>query len=133
MRSTISAIAISSVCLCVVGYEAAAQVKESELTELQKSAKQFIEYMEKGKFEKATKDYDEAMKKAMPADKLDETWKKVLSQVGSFKKQTAYRTVKIKEYDAVLVTCEFENQTLDIRVVYNSKKQVSGLQFLPSK
>lgn len=131
MRFT--SIAVVMFVVCVLGSTGAGQEKEGKLSDVEKSAKRFIEHMDKGEFEKATKDYDEAMQKALPADKLGETWKTVIAQVGALKKQAGYRTQKIKEFDAVLATCEFEKATLDVRVVFNSKKQISGLQFVPSK
>ena len=133
MRKCILASALVVSFLFAPLFAALGQGKDTNLSDLEKSAKQFVEFLEKGEFDKATKDYDEAMQKALPADKLKETWKTVLGQVGAFKKQVSYRTQKIEKYDVVLVTCEFEKLSLDVRVVFNDKKQVSGLQFLPSK
>src|SRR5262249_51672131 len=106
MRKCILASILVSGFVFATWHEAAGQGKDSKLSDLEKSAKQFIEYLENGEFDKATKDYDEAMQKALPAEKLKETWKAVTGQVGALKKQLAYRTVKIQEFDAVLATCE---------------------------
>ena len=80
MRFTSSAVAIALALFWVTGHAAIGQDKESKLSDLEKSAKQFVEFLEKGEFEKATKDYDEAMQKALPADKLGETWKALIAR-----------------------------------------------------
>ena len=43
------------------------------------------------------------------------------------------RTEKVDKYDVVIVTCQFEKMALDVRVVFNADKQVTGLNFRPAK
>jgi dienelactone hydrolase len=106
---------------------------EQEQTHLKTLAKAFVEHLSKGEFAKATKNYDTAMEKALPADKLEETWKSLIAQVGAFKRQTGLRTEHAAKYEIVFVTCEFEKASLDARVVFNSDKQITGLFFSESK
>jgi len=92
----------------------------------------FVELLTSGQFPAATETFDETMKNALPADKLQELWESTVSQMGPFKKQLGARTEKQADFDIVLVTCEFEQGTLDVKVVYNTEKQVAGLFFTPT-
>jgi hypothetical protein len=93
---------------------------------------EFVELLANQQFSAATESFDETMKDALPPEKLEETWKLTISQMGPFKQQIGLRTEKQLGYDIVLITCEFEKGHLDIKVVYNDKKQVAGLFFVPT-
>lgn len=92
--------------------------------------KQFVVLLMKEDFLNATKNFDSTMKKAMPADKLRQIWKGLIAQVGPFKNQKSVRTEKYQEFDLVFVTCQFEKTTLDIKVVFNTAHQISGMWFV---
>ena len=49
---------------------------------LDKTARAFVDLLDKGEFEKAAADFDEAMLRALPARKLKETWGKVVGDAG---------------------------------------------------
>ena len=104
--------------------------KECDLTDL---AKEFVELLSKEDFSNAVKKFDEKMKKVMTPEKLQITWKSLISKIGPYKKQVDVRTEKDKQHDIVFVTCEFEKTTIDIKVVFNSEKQIAGLWFVPSQ
>ena len=59
-------------------------------TLFEKTAKAFVALLDKGEFERATCDFDEAMLKALPADKLKGAWEKVVGDAGAFKKQLVH-------------------------------------------
>ena len=92
-------------------------------------AKTFVEQMNKGDFKAATEPFDDAMRQAMPSDKLRETWQALLGQVGAFKQQTGTHTAKAPGYDIVFVTCQFTLASIDVRVVFDSHKKIGGLFF----
>jgi len=94
-------------------------------------AKQFVSSLEKGDYEAAVKNFDETMIQAAPPDKIKQVWEAVQNQVGSFKRQKGIHTESISQYDIVYVTCEFEKTDLDIKVVFNKKKQIAGQFFTP--
>jgi dienelactone hydrolase len=97
-----------------------------------KSAEALVAALAKGDFAAAGKDFDGAMKKALPEAKLKETWEAIQKQVGPFKKQLGVRTEAGGKYQFVYVTCRFEKMDLDARVVFEGEK-VAGLQFRPAK
>ncbi|UCF42875.1 MAG: DUF3887 domain-containing protein, partial [Planctomycetota bacterium] len=94
-------------------------------------AGEFVELLVKGNFSAATKNFDATMRQAMPPERLADVWKGLVGQSGVFKEQIGTRTEKTPGFDIVYVTCEFEKGPLDIKVVYDSKRQVSGLWFVP--
>jgi len=100
---------------------------------IETQAKDLVSLLENGDYEKAVENFDETMKKALPAEKLLRVWNSVIAQVGAFVEQTAGRKEKILGYDVVFVTCKFENSLLDAKVVFNQRKQISGLFFVPSQ
>jgi dienelactone hydrolase len=98
---------------------------------LVEKAQALLDALAAGKFEAAGKDFDEAMKKALPPDKLEVTWKRLGGQLGAFKKPGPARVTKTGKYDVVVIPCEFEKVTLDARVAFSADKRVSGLGFVP--
>lgn len=104
---------------------------EGEITDL---ADDFISSMVNGDYEQAVDDYfDATMKRAMPANTLAETWETLLEQVGQYEGEVSKRTEEADGYDVVIATTKFQNAFIDIRVVYNSDKRISGLWFQPAQ
>jgi len=96
------------------------------------AARALVAALEKQDFDTAVSDFDAAMKKALPPDKLKATWKGILAQAGAFKSQGAARTEKLDKYDVVLVPCEFEKASLEARIVFDADNKVAGLFFRPA-
>jgi fermentation-respiration switch protein FrsA (DUF1100 family) len=106
---------------------AAADDKPADL----EAARAFLTDLARGEFGAATRNFDDTMKKALPADKLAAIWKDVQKQVGAFKKQAGARTEKLDKYEIVIVTCEFEKTSLWARVVFDRQGRITGLRFMP--
>src|SRR6516225_5854040 len=94
-------------------------------------AEAFVAAHAKGDFAAAMKAFDDVMKKASPADKMEAVWKQVQQQVGPFQKQLRTRTEKTGKYDIVCVTCQFEKMPLDVRVVFTRDGQITGYSIRP--
>ena len=95
-------------------------------------ARALVSEMAAGQFEKAIEPFDPIMKHALPADKLKEVWDGLTKQYGPFQRATAATTEKVQQYEVVYVTCEFQKGTLDAKVVFTQKNEVTGLFFIPS-
>src|SRR5438105_664259 len=89
-------------------------------------AKAFVELMSRGEFAKAVEPFDEAMQKAMPADKLKETWAALIEKIGAFKEATGTRSEMRGKYEMIFVTCTFEKMKLDLRVAFDTDHKISG-------
>lgn len=94
-------------------------------------AKTVVEQLTSGQFEALTTRFDSTLKAALPVSKLRETWAQVLTQAGAFQRQTGVRSEKAENYDVVFVTCAFEKAPLEVKVVFNSSKEIAGLFITP--
>ena len=104
----------------------------STQTDAKSKATTFIDQLAKRDFANAIKSFDEKMKAALPADKLESTWDVVLLQAGAFKRLGNIRTMPAGDYDVVEVTCEFQKATVDVRVTFDKAGQIAGVFFLPA-
>jgi dienelactone hydrolase len=96
------------------------------------AGKNFVDLLAKGDFTNAVARYDATMATALPEPKLREAWDTLQSQAGRFRRQLRARAEKDREYDIVLVTCQFEKAMLDAKVVFDASGKVAGLFFLPT-
>jgi dienelactone hydrolase len=94
-------------------------------------AKQFVSDMAESN-KNAALNFDTTMKAQLSEVKLQEIWKGVISQYGKYNEQVGTRSKKNGVYDIIYVTTLFDNNLLDIKVVFNSNKQIAGLFFMPS-
>lgn len=95
--------------------------------------KKFVDLIAKGEFSRAVENFDSVMTRAMPEEKLKQVWQTVVKQAGRFKKQTGARTEILPKYEIVYITCQFEKGPLDVKVVFNREKQITGLWFVPTQ
>src|SRR5262245_60750592 len=84
-----------------------AEEKKAEAARVAK-AKGLVEALFKEDWAAAGKDFDAAMKKALPEAKLKEIPAKLKGAVGAFRKQLGTRTETAGKYEVVYVTCDFE-------------------------
>jgi dienelactone hydrolase len=101
-------------------------------TKLETKARAFVTAFTKEDFNAATAEYDEAMQKALPAEKLGDLGKTLVKQVGPFQKQGEAATEKVGKYDVVWITCEYEKATLYARLVFTAEGKITGLSFRPT-
>ena len=101
--------------------------------ELVQQAQEFVDLMTKGEFSKATRNFDSVMIKAIPEEKLEQVWQAIIKQAGKFIARKGVRTEEMPEFDIVYVTCQFENTSLDVKVVFSNDKKITGLWFVPAQ
>ncbi|HUT03480.1 MAG TPA: DUF3887 domain-containing protein [bacterium] len=97
--------------------------------ELVHLAKGFVEQMSGKDYDAAVACFDERLRAALTAKELKKTWEKMLSAHGRFIGQIKTRTEKSGEFDIVYVTVQFKKSILDVKVVFNQDRRVSGLWF----
>ncbi len=115
---------------CFLGFSSSALAAEPD-PGLSAIAKSVVEQMVNGQFEALTTRFDATMKAGWPVSKLKETWGQVLTQAGAFQRQTGIRSEKVQNYDVFFVTCAFEKSPLDVKVVFNSSKEIASLFIAP--
>ncbi len=106
---------------------------QDESAEFVATARGFVELLAKKDFAGAVSRFDDTMKTAMPQPKLEETWSALLTQAGAFKQQVKTTPEKRGNYTVVHVLSEFQNSSIDIRVVLDVQKRVAGLFFAPGE
>lgn len=125
-------IVLSAVASTAYASSSALRREPQQVSEVTKLAEEFLGLLNEGKFAEAVKNFDETMTRAMPADRLESTWKTVLLNAGQFKKRLGTATDKVQGYDIVILTCEMEKSPVDVRVVFNASKQIAGLSVTAS-
>jgi uncharacterized protein DUF3887 len=103
-----------------------------QATDLSAAGSRFVDLLAKKDFAAAETRFDPTMKSVLPEARLRAVWEDLLSQAGPYQKQLRTRMTKQAGYDVVLVTCQFEGKPLDMKVVYDSQKRVTGLFYLPA-
>ncbi|MFZ0033853.1 MAG: alpha/beta fold hydrolase [Sedimentisphaerales bacterium] len=111
----------------------AVQGAEAEPKSIETLAKDLVSALASGDCKKATENFDETMKKALPAEKLQEAWNSLIAQFGPFVEQAGTLREKVLQYDVIFVTCKFEKGALDAKIVFDGNKQIAGLFFVPAK
>jgi hypothetical protein len=96
------------------------------------SGVEFVNLLVKEEFAGAVARFDPTMTRVFPESQLRESWQGLVEKAGPFKKQLKVRTSEQQGYQIVRVTCQFEIATLDVKVVFDSKRQVAGLFYVPS-
>jgi len=83
-------------------------------------------------YAKVEAQFDLAMHLILPVSKLSAAWDATIMQAGDFKSIVGVRQKELQGYQIVFVTCQFANRSLDTKVVFNSRGQVTGLFFVPT-
>jgi dienelactone hydrolase len=97
------------------------------------AAQALVEALAKEDFTAATKDFDAAIKKKVPAEKLQAVWKDLLCTAGPFRKQLGTRAEKAVKGHVVVVTCQFQLARFDFRLVFNDDNQIASFLIQPAK
>jgi dienelactone hydrolase len=96
-------------------------------------AREVVNQIVTGQFEKVEARYNDKMKAALPPGKLAETWKQLLGQTGGFKNITSDSAQAIQTFQVATLVCEFERTTLDAVVSFEADGTLAGIRFRPHK
>ncbi len=107
----------------------ACRERDGSDSELVSRAKEFVDVLAARQFEKTTDYFDAKMNKGLPPAKIEQAWNMVEAKAGRFQQQLKARQLKEAGFDVVYVTCEFEKSKLNVKVVFDQNRQVSGLWF----
>ncbi len=83
-----------------------------------------------GDFAKVEAQYDEQMAKLLAPGALGTSWKNSAQQLGPFESIASVQTQQIGTNQMAVAACVFKNYTLNLRVVFNEKGQLAGMQTL---
>lgn len=89
-------------------------------------AEEFIMFLDEGRYDRATKYFDDTMKKELPANELEKLWDSLESQLGDFKNQSYDSTQKMDEYDVILINGTFEEDEVIFRITIDQNEKIAG-------
>lgn len=104
-------------------------VDSNELTLM---AQTFVGELLHGDFKSAASKFDKQMEEALGEAKLMETWLDLIKDVGTLLDITPTRTFEMEGYKIVVIKCAFQQTIIEVQVVYNESKEISGLTFNPT-
>ena len=97
----------------------------------EKLAKMFVSLLAQGDFEKATATFDDNMKGAVSPVSLETIWKSLRDTLGDYQKIEATKAETSQQFRIVFVTCQFQKQRVDVKVVIDKADKIAGLFFVP--
>ena len=121
---TVLALFVTSIC-------AVSGIAQSVAPDVAAAGRQFVERLSRGEYAALESQFTDAMKAALPEDKLAATWTALTTQAGAFKGVTETRTEARGVLTVAVVACQFERAVLDLNVVYNPAGQVGGFSVRP--
>ncbi len=101
--------------------------------ELKKMALTFVSQILNSDFKSATLKFDDQMRSLFDESKLKESWQEVITEAGAFLQLNITKTSEMENYKIIIVKCQFQLFDIDVQVVFNKQKQISGLNFMPVK
>jgi pimeloyl-ACP methyl ester carboxylesterase len=99
----------------------------------QSAAQEFIELLQKEKFDDATKRFDTTMRKALSAEQLQGVWRATTTANGALRKVERSGASHAGKWDVVDTPCEFEKAAIVVRISLDKDLRVGGLYFIPVK
>ncbi len=123
MKKSILVLSASFLLLAVQAFQVQTRKQDTA------TAKHFISMMNKGEFKLVQSIFDTTMKQAAPEWKLRAIWTSFAKEAGKLTRELRDTTFTYGGYEIVVVTCEFENFTQDIRVVFDKGGQIAGFFF----
>lgn len=109
---------------------AVATAKAEPVSEI---AKRFVIWLSKGETAKGHALFDEEMRKAMSEEQLSQLWAGLEGQLGGYVSQLKTSEQAHEQYVAVRVTCQFQRDLVDVRVVFDAERHIAGLQLRPAE
>jgi uncharacterized protein len=119
------------ICAMWLLFAAAVVAADDKAPEPAAAARAILDNLIKEKYEDATKNFGEELKKGLPPDRLKNVWTDLLMHVGAFKKVHATNVEEEGPATVVTVTGEFEKGAIDF-VAKIEDKHVISIFFQPN-
>lgn len=133
MKKTALILIILAFILSITSLVFARETKSADFKGLDIKSRGFIELLKKDDYKAATGYFDEVMKKELTPGKLKIVWESLIHKVGQAQKITGMRIQKKGKYDILFITTKFERYSIDLKLVFDSGKQIAGMWFVPTK
>ena len=95
-------------------------------------AETLVHSLAAGKYTSVEATFNAQMQQGLPAKKLEEAWKQITAQAGSYVKTGETKTAEYHGDTVVLVKTLFKNGVLWTQVAFDKSGKVAGLYFRPA-
>lgn len=96
-------------------------------------ANHFLKLLTDAKYTEAVSYFEPIVLQQLPAERLEKIWDQVNEQAGQFEEHTRTRSEKLKNWNVVYLTCQFERSRLDLKLVFTGENKITGIFFVPPK
>lgn len=100
---------------------------------LAETSESFLQKIIRNHFDSCMVYFDSSVVSEFSPDMMQEMWERFPNYVGEYKSYEDIRTEKHDTLDIVLIRLSFEKTKLDFKQVYNNKKKLVGIFFVPAK
>jgi len=108
-----------------------ARQNQNLVQEAEQKAAELVQLQAAGDYQGASQLFDRILLQTLPPEKVKEVWENLLGLAGPYRGQIR-RESEVKEtYFIVLVTCEFEHKNINIKVVLDRSRKITGFWYLP--
>jgi Protein of unknown function (DUF3887) len=114
-----------------ITYFRIAPVSDVSPETMEASAKAIADLLGQHQFKEVSTRFNDQMKEAMTAERLEASWVHVMMHLGPFKSIKLAR--KDPEFDRVDVRCVFENGPMIVRIAFDPSGKIAGLWMLPAE
>lgn len=97
------------------------------------TSESFLKKLIRNHFDSCMVYFDSSVVGEINAEMMQEMWERFPNFVGEYKSYEDIRTEKQDTLDIVLIRLSFEKTKLDFKHVYNKKKKIVGIFFVPPK
>jgi hypothetical protein len=99
-------------------------------TNIEDTAKEFVDHLTKSEFVEAGKDFDDALASVLSRPQLADAWNRQLEKNGSFSRIVSIRSERGRMRRTVSVYCQFEKGSAEIKVLFfNDDGRIGGVLF----
>jgi hypothetical protein len=122
--------ALTIICLAIACLVGAPGCGRGGGGNIEKTADRFLTYLVGEDYTAATSLLETGYAKKLTPDRLKQSWVIFRRQVGEFKRERGVRTETDPSGRVVAITCEFEQRSMDLWLVFNAQGQITGLHFV---
>jgi hypothetical protein len=91
-----------------------------------------VSALAQGQWAKVEARFDQRMKAALPAEKLEGVWKQITDTNGAFERVLDVKVEEKSGYHIAVVSCAFARGNVDAKVVVDGAGRIAGLFFAPA-
>ena len=95
-------------------------------------AETFMDLMSAEEYEQARTYFDPNLSQALTREIMEDNWQRLIRQHGIFLKLQDTRIEEYSDYYIAYVTCLFQKQAVEAKIVLNQKVQITAIFFVPA-